>query len=414
MHLRFGLYRWKRLADFYLESNNFRGSIRRALASMISEIAAPGLGRRIRAARQSAVGSVRRSAHGLWRMLPISYDRRVLIKLTLFRRHPWLARRLPGFESWNPQPASSQISDTAPGAAPLPLPTGHWLRVERPPDFVARVSVIVVANQDVLTTLRLLDSLARDSADVSYEVVLVDRGSHDVTGQALRQRADVVYLKVPNGVSYVEAARAGVERAHAGRLVFLEAESVAGEGLLRVLLDALDNAAMAGPQVRYPNGLLRAAGARLTPGLKDPYVGHLDVPHHPRYQMVSPTDFCPGAFALVRRDYDLAGGLDGRFADIECAGAELALRLRMAGRRVVMHPRAWMTSGRPMGQGGKAGSTGARRVKPGGLEPPDCPQRRVENSDRPRPVKSNCQFPSATPPLHRCRDTRAGPECRFG
>ena len=356
MHLRFGLYRWKRLADFYLESNRFRGSIRQSLASLISEVAAPGLGRRIGAARHLAVSSLRRIGHRLWRRLPLSYDRRLSIKLALFRRLPGVARRLPGFETWSARSASLPTSDTAPGESSLPLPTEHWLPVERPRDFAAMVSVIVVTNQDVLTTLRLLDSLARGSSDVPYEVILVDRGSPDASGLAFRQRADVVYLRVPNGISYAEAARAGVERAHAEHLVFLEAESVAGDGFLRILLGALDHAAMAGPQLRYPSGLLRAAGARLTPGFKDSYVGHLDVPLHPRYQMVAPTDFCPGGFAITRHDYDFVGGLAGGFGDIECAGAELALCLRMAGRRVVMHPRALMTSGRPIGRGGKASS----------------------------------------------------------
>ena len=350
MHFRFGLYRWKHLADIYLESNSIRGSARRAVAKTISAIGAPGLRRRIAEARRARLAGVRRVGRRVWRALPLSYERRLSIKIGIFRKFPRLDKRLPGFEFWGVRSTLPRIESAGLAVGSLPLPTEGWLNVERPDGFAAAVSIIVVTNHGILTTLRLLDSLARGSGDVPYQVILVDRGAHDVTRLALRHRGDVVYLRVESTSSYAEAANAGIECANAERLVFLEPDAVTGEGFLRNLLRALANAAMVGPQVRYPNGMLHAAGGMFTPGLVDRYIGHLGEPDHPRYQMVSPIDFCVGGFAITRHDYDLTGGFAQGFMDLECAGADLAARLNKAGHRVVVQPRASMMTGRTVSQ----------------------------------------------------------------
>src|SRR6185437_5402294 len=158
MHFRFGLYRWKRLADIYLESNSIRGSVRRAIAGAISAIGAPGLRKRIGEARHAALAGVSNVGRRAWRALPLSYESRLSIKIGLFRKFPRLAKRLPGFELWGVRSALAPSEIAAPGVAALPLRTEGWSHAERPAGVAAAVSIIVVTNNGILTTLRLLDS----------------------------------------------------------------------------------------------------------------------------------------------------------------------------------------------------------------------------------------------------------------
>jgi glycosyltransferase involved in cell wall biosynthesis len=105
-----------------------------------------------------------------------------------------------------------------------------------PPD----VSVVVVARDRATLTLRCLTSLARLPDDPSFEVVLVDDGSHDDTPAILEAiEGDLVTLRNDDAVGFSAACDQAVAAAAGEHIVLLHDDAVPCDGWLTALSGAL-------------------------------------------------------------------------------------------------------------------------------------------------------------------------------
>ncbi len=100
--------------------------------------------------------------------------------------------------------------------------------------------------------------------ELPLEVVLVDNGSTDITSFASSLCPGIIHRRLPQAVSYGEAAMVGVAAATSDRLIFAEQKLLLRANFLQEMLAALDHGDVVGPQSRYPDDRLRAAGGVIT------------------------------------------------------------------------------------------------------------------------------------------------------
>jgi len=203
--------------------------------------------------------------------------------------------------------------------------------------------VIPLFNRAELTR-QCLTALAEVTADVRYEVVLVDNGSTDDTPQLLRGLSgNVQIVRNEANRGFAIACNQGARVARGRHLVFLNNDTVPLRGWLRALIDAAaarPDCSIVGSKLLYPDGTLQHAGV---------VFNHAAQAHHLYAHL--PGDFAPAnraremqvvtaACMLVRREaFEAAGGFDEGFRN-SFEDVDLCLRIRERGGRVFYEPRS--------------------------------------------------------------------------
>jgi len=206
------------------------------------------------------------------------------------------------------------------------------------------VSIVVPSGDNFRQTVECLLCIARSGAAVATEVILAGDAS---TGGTAERLARVPGLRVLPSARR-ESALLDVTRVLAaarGRFVLLMKVDVQ---LLPGCLDALVAAALelrqvgaVGPKILRPSGRLQEAGRSLRPDGTSVRIGLDDGPEEPQYNYIREVDCCSGACLLL----DAAalgelGGFDETLAPGDCQDADLCLRLRERGLRVIYNPAA--------------------------------------------------------------------------
>jgi N-acetylglucosaminyl-diphospho-decaprenol L-rhamnosyltransferase len=228
--------------------------------------------------------------------------------------------------------------------------------VDPAPVDLATTGVVLVTHESRAEVLGALATLAGHPGPV----VVVDAGSQDGTGEAVRvHHPDVRVLELAN-VGYGRGVNAGaaVLGDAVDVVVAANADVRFSPGALATLVAALDAdpaIAIAAPRVRYPAGGHQAS-ARRSPSIATAVahgaVGWL-VPGNPatrRYHALDLTgphatepcdvDWVSGcAFAIRRTDLDAVGGFDPGYR-LYVEDVDLCDRLRRSGRRIRFVPAA--------------------------------------------------------------------------
>lgn len=203
------------------------------------------------------------------------------------------------------------------------------------------VSIVIPAFGQLKYTLECLLSIAAhvDVDTPSFEVIIADDASPSDALNILRGIPHLRVMRQPKNLGFLRNCNTAAQEAQGRFLLFLNNDVQVTSGWLRALcrtLQAESNIGAVGPKIVYPNGWLQEAGARLRRDCTTEMIGIGDDPHLPRYAYDRDVDYCSGACLLVRADlFKKLGGFCDDFAPAYCEDADLCLRIREAGYRVV-------------------------------------------------------------------------------
>lgn len=208
------------------------------------------------------------------------------------------------------------------------------------------VSVVVTANGSAARTVEALLALRQNTSGPAWEALLVAPASPAGVGSVL---GDVPGLRIVRSEVASGRARSLNAAAHAARgrvLVFLDGTVQVGAGWLPAVVSGLgeDGVAVVGLKVVDGDGALREAGELVEP---DGTLRRLGVAQTPGAHALSwDVDLCSGRCLAVERTRFLAlGGFDEAYASARFQNADLCLRLREQGTRVVCAPGAEVVQG---------------------------------------------------------------------
>ena len=216
----------------------------------------------------------------------------------------------------------------------------------QPPAAPFAASIVIPLFNKVEYTAECLASIAEHTDPTLYEVVLVDNGSTDTTGELLDQlNGDVQIVRNETNLGFATACNQGARTARGRHLVFCNNDVEARDGWLEPLLEVLDDepdVAIVGARLLYPDGLVQHGGMRTWQGPD----GSIGASLHPT--RVDPSladrrlelDVVAAAVVAVRRSFfEQAGGFCTDYWNGH-EDVDLCLTARSQGLKVVYEPRS--------------------------------------------------------------------------
>jgi GT2 family glycosyltransferase/glycosyltransferase involved in cell wall biosynthesis len=209
--------------------------------------------------------------------------------------------------------------------------------LDGPPDL----SVLMVLHDNFALTLQALASL-RQSHGGAIELILVDSGSIDETRHIARYVTGARLVRFESNVGYIRGCNAGLELVAADVVLYLNNDVELAAGSVAAALARLRSnpriGAVGGKIIRT-HGVLQEAGCIVwRDGWTTCYLRDQS-PLCPEANFVRDVDFCSAVFLLARTDVVRdCRGFDDAFAPAYYEDADLCLRIRSAGYRVVYDP----------------------------------------------------------------------------
>ena len=217
---------------------------------------------------------------------------------------------------------------------PFTLPRG-----ERP-----RASIVIPVFNQFAHTLACLRAIAAHPPQTAFEVIVVDDGSSDETGAALRQVAGLHYHRRAENGGFIAACNDGASLALGEYLVFLNNDTVPQPGWLDVLVDTFDahpGTGVVGAQLLYPDGRLQEAGGIVRQDGSAEKLGRHRAAHEPAFAFVRRVDYCSGAaLAIPNPLFHALGGFDTHFAPAFYEDTDLCMKVQERGMQVLVQPGA--------------------------------------------------------------------------
>ena len=232
-----------------------------------------------------------------------------------------------------------------------------------PCDEAPAASIVIPVFNQFAHTLHCLLALAEHPPAAACEIIVVDDGSTDATGELLPQVAGLRYHRRAANGGFIAACNDGAALARGDVVVFLNNDTVPQPGWLDALLRTFDEhprTGLAGAQLLYPDGRLQEAGGVVFADGSAWNFGKFGSREDPRYAYVRDADYCSGAaIAIPKELFDALGGFDARYAPAYYEDTDLAFAVRAAGYRVLYQPDARVVHV----EGATAGSDTATGIK---------------------------------------------------
>jgi GT2 family glycosyltransferase len=203
-----------------------------------------------------------------------------------------------------------------------------------------RVSVVVVAYEAGEALDRCLDSLERQ--DVPLETIVVANGAAEQELERAATREPVCLVDPGRNLGFAAGCNLGAQQARGHVLVFLNPDTVAGDGAIDALADTVSDTeigiAMARVRLLDAPTLLNTRG-NVVHVAGFAWVGGLGEPVETAEELADVPSASGAALAIRAETFHALGGFtDELFLYGE--DVELAWRARLQGLRVVMDPRA--------------------------------------------------------------------------
>ncbi|WP_198018809.1 methyltransferase domain-containing protein [Azorhizobium doebereinerae] len=208
---------------------------------------------------------------------------------------------------------------------------------------VPEASILIPVYNNLADTMVCLVSLLEQECDVAYEVLIGDDCSTDGTAEALSAVGGVVrHVGHGTNLGFLGNCNATAALAEGRYLVLLNNDTVILSGWLEGLMQAFAAdplVGLAGSKLLNWNGTLQEAGGIFWRDGSAWNFGRNGDPRAPEFNYLKETDFCSGASLAVPMDlWRQLEGFDPIYKPAYCEDADLAFRVRAAGRKVVYQP----------------------------------------------------------------------------
>jgi O-antigen biosynthesis protein len=203
------------------------------------------------------------------------------------------------------------------------------------------LSVIMVLHNQFELTMLALGSL-RVNYPGDIDLVLIDSGSTDETSNIEHYVKGATYFRFDANVAFSLGCNAALQFVTADAVLFLNNGAELASGAVAAALYRLEGDPQVGAlggMILRPDGLVLEAGNIVYCDGSALGYGRDALPTAPEVNFARDVEFCSGVFLMARRSLlNELGGFDEAFAPASYQNADLCLRVRQAGYRVVYDP----------------------------------------------------------------------------
>ncbi len=207
-------------------------------------------------------------------------------------------------------------------------------------------SIIIPVFNKVELTQECLIHLAKQTTDISYEVIVVDNASSDGTAEFLSSLSgDIQVIANQENLGFAKGCNQGAKAARGKYFVFLNNDTIPQAGWLEALLEEVRNhadVAVVGSKLLFPDDTIQHAGIVFNRAKGLPYQwgrGHAPSSmfnHRREFQAVT------AACMLVRREsFEHVNGFDERYVN-GYEDVDLCLKIRECGEKIIYQPKSWL------------------------------------------------------------------------
>ena len=204
------------------------------------------------------------------------------------------------------------------------------------------VSIIIPAYNQFDYTYHCLESIQKHSGSVTYEILLADDCSTDLTKDVEKIVTGILTIRNQNNLRFLLNCNHAAEQARGKYILFLNNDTQVQENWLQPLVDLMESDSsigMTGSKLIYADGHLQEAGGIFWKDASAWNYGHMQNPEDPEYNYVKEADYISGASIMIRRSlWEEIGGFDQRFAPAYYEDSDLAFEVRKHGYKVVYQP----------------------------------------------------------------------------
>ena len=205
------------------------------------------------------------------------------------------------------------------------------------------VDILIPCYNEFEITVECLVALKRAECRRKLRIILADDASPDERLLLFSKVPGLTVLRNPENLHFLRSCNRAFASTSAPFLLLLNNDTQVLDHAIDRLVDAMENDLHIGasaPMFLYPNGRLQEAGCTLRHDGDSTMVGVGEDPARPCYSYRREIDYGSGAGLMLRREA-LDGKLfDERYAPAYCEDADLCLRIRDAGWRIVYEPEA--------------------------------------------------------------------------
>lgn len=204
------------------------------------------------------------------------------------------------------------------------------------------VSVIIPVYNEFSFTYNCLRSILEAGDKSSYEIIVADDCSNDLTMQILSIVKNIKVVKTEKNEKFLGNCNNAAKVAEGKYIFFLNNDTQVQSDWLDAqvrLMHKNPDIGMTGSKLIYADGRLQEAGGIIwKDGVAWNY-GNRQDPYAPEYNYVKEVDYISGAAIMIRTElWKKIGGFDERYAPAYCEDSDLAFEVRKAGFRVVYQP----------------------------------------------------------------------------
>jgi GT2 family glycosyltransferase len=205
------------------------------------------------------------------------------------------------------------------------------------------VSIIIPVYNKFNYTYNCLKSILDCTGDeVSYEIIIADDLSHDLTVQIKEAVSNINVVRATENIGFLNNCNNAAKHAKGKYILLLNNDTQVQENWLLPLVELIEkdiSIGAVGSKLVYENGMLQEAGGIMWKDASAWNYGRMSDPALPEFNYVKEVDYISGASLMVRRGiWEKLGGFDGSFAPAYYEDTDICFSIRKLGYKVMYQP----------------------------------------------------------------------------
>ena len=207
-----------------------------------------------------------------------------------------------------------------------------------------QVSIVIPVYNQFDYTYHCLESILKNSGDCTYEVIIANDCSTDLTREINDIIQGIKVITNKTNLRFLLNCNNAAKYAKGKYLLFLNNDTQVQENWLEPLVDLMKRdktVGMVGSKLIYADGYLQEAGGILWKDASAWNYGNRQNPNDSEFSYVHEVDYISGAAIMIHRYlWKKIGGFDTRFAPAYCEDSDLAFEVRKQGYKVMLQPKS--------------------------------------------------------------------------
>lgn len=204
------------------------------------------------------------------------------------------------------------------------------------------VSIVVPVYNQFEFTYHCVESILKNSGDVTYEILIANDCSTDLTTEIDKILPGVRCITNEQNLRFLRNCNHAAKSAKGKYILFLNNDTQVQDNWLQplvTLIESADDIGLVGSKLIYPDGRLQEAGGILWRDGSAWNFGNRQNPALPQFNYVKQVDYISGAAIMLSRAlWEEIGGFDETFVPAYCEDSDLCFTVRKMGYRVMYQP----------------------------------------------------------------------------